>query len=153
MVFIVLALGSGRIMNARGEIKLLSALTSKDKKTVEFELQQRLSSGFQLDWRDSHKRSLAHLAVLNERHPEVLRLVLEMGAQAQLLDDQGRSPLHYSIDVNNLEAAKILKSHLSTSDEEDRTLISSALNYCKMGLDEVPNHETCLYISQDFRLD
>ncbi|WP_425040534.1 ankyrin repeat domain-containing protein [Primorskyibacter sp. S187A] len=84
---------------------------------------------------------LAHAAVRNP-DASVIRLVQDAGANIDLQDGQGRTPLHHAIDADAAAAARMLLA-LGARRNLTNSAGLTADGFCRALLEELPSHETC----------
>lgn len=94
-----------------------------------------IKGGAQINVRDNLFQTPVFLAALNGR--SVLKDLIENGADLNLPDDKGRTPLHASILSSHLFAAIILiqhKANINTADEEGKTPLHLAVDFGNVDL-------------------
>ena len=75
------------------------------------------------------KVALIHLAAMNERHPEVLTVLIERSANIEVEDDRGRNAISIAIEEDIAEGVEIL--FYAGADYQRTTLYGkSALQFC-----------------------
>jgi len=89
--------------------------------------------------------NLVHVAIKNEERPEVIRVLFENGANLDLQDDDGRTPLHHAIDADNAKAAKVLiELGAKTNIPNDAGFTQT--RFCQDVLKQISSHRTCLVV-------
>ena len=87
-------------------------------------------------------QGLAHAAVVNDEHPNVVRALRQAGVDLSIQDDDGRTPLHHAIDADKLPVARLLlESGVSLNAENSAGL--SPVEFCQLVLSDMPAHRTC----------
>lgn len=96
--------------------------------------------------------TLAHAAVSNARAPEILAVLVEKGANLNVVDADARTPLRYAVDANRLTAAKALLK-LGASLEFKNSFGSSVVDTCNQIASAFPKgvHETCDFVLTSIR--
>ena len=87
---------------------------------------------------DDPDKSLPRMAILHRR-TDMLKLVLEHGANPNCVDSQSRCALHYAVQNKNVMAAKLLLEHGADSgvkDKNGKTALDYARQKAKMAFDE-----------------
>jgi ankyrin repeat protein len=69
-----------------------------------------VSSGASLDYQDGYGYTAA-ICCCVQGHPEILQYFLEQGANTELADIGGSTPLHYTAVVNKYDCAAVLLRH------------------------------------------
>lgn len=88
------------------------------------------------------ENGLAHAAVANTANPSAVRQVVSAGAEANLADANGRTPLHFAIELQ-AEAA-LLQLLAAGADPEIETGHSQTPRaFCEVALRDVPDYTIC----------
>lgn len=90
--------------------------------------------------------TIAHAAVSNDGHQDVLATVLEAGANVNAQDDDGRTPLHHAIDNNHVTSIKILLRYDARLDIPNNAGFTP-IEFCREVLSTLPEHEACTIVS------
>lgn len=91
----------------------------------------------------THGFTLLHIAVTNKQHPDVVDVLVELGADLYAEDDRGRTPIYAAVDASNPATLERLfqygDSYLHVGFKG-----RSALSYCEAALVPYPSDKTCL---------
>ena len=93
---------------------------------------------------------LAHAAVANRVNPEALAQVIRAGADVNLIDDNGRTPLHFAIETQ-AEAALMQLLRLGADPDIQTGLGQSPRAFCEDALKQVPDYAICRKMLNNLR--
>ena len=94
--------------------------------------------------------ALTHAAVVNHDHPEMIDLLVELGAPIDAQDADGRTPLHHAIDADDAEATRrFLSLGADLTLENSAGLTPPA--FCRLAMKSLPDHESCRLVIEAAR--
>jgi ankyrin repeat protein len=85
---------------------------------------------------------LAHAAVSNKANPDAIAQVNEAGADVNLIDANGRTPLHYAIELQS-DAAVLALLKLGANPDIQTGSGQSPRAFCQDALKQVPDFGVC----------
>ena len=96
------------------------------------------------------KNGLAHAAAANTKNPQAVAQVAAAGSDVNLVDANGRTPLHFAIEMN-AEAALLQLIAAGADPSIETGLGPSAMTFCEDALQQVPDYQICLTLLRKVR--
>lgn len=97
-------------------------------------------------YRYGRGQNVVHAAIINTANPQAIQFAYENGADLNHADNDGRTPLHHTIDANLPSAAQTLVELGARTDIPNEAGFT-AISFCQVVLESEPDHATCLIIN------
>ncbi|XP_040200122.1 serine/threonine-protein phosphatase 6 regulatory ankyrin repeat subunit B-like [Rana temporaria] len=126
-------ISNGFLLKDREDIELLlDMVCNKDDKKNNLEsVEYLLSNGLDVNICDKRGDSVLHLAALQIKSYEIMKLLLSFGAQVNLTNHDGITPLFNTVFASNFHGARLLidcGASLKHQDNEDQTAFDHVKN-------------------------
>ena len=86
---------------------IIREINKEDKANLNL-VNDLIALGADLEWQDKEDGSTALHWCANKNRPEILRMLIDAGADLNMQDNRGRTPLQYCVDWNHPEIARML---------------------------------------------
>ena len=91
-------------------------------------------------------QNLFHTTILSDTPEPIIAFLTSEGVNINHRDDDGRTPLHHSIDSNTYRATKSLLEQ--GADMEISNGVMTASEFCSVVLNHMPTHESCVLLKR-----
>ncbi|WP_300029332.1 ankyrin repeat domain-containing protein [uncultured Roseobacter sp.] len=96
-------------------------------------------------YRYGNNQNVVHAATVNRENTDAVKQAVLYGADVNHQDEEGRTPLHYAIDLDDLAKAKSLME-LGAATTIENASGFSAISFCAVVLRDQPRHKTCSFV-------